>query len=104
MCIFILYVFVILVLCLCCCFTLDAGLLARSPYPASPATGHLDTGFSWFPCVYKRMLSVTELYSGETCSVVTQFVECKKMQLELWKDVEIEFGVEIYLRNYKFCV
>jgi len=21
-----------------------------------PATGHLDTGFSWFPCVYKRML------------------------------------------------
>ena len=19
-------------------------------------TGHLDTGFSWFPCVYKRML------------------------------------------------
>ena len=27
-------------------FTLDAG----------PATGHLDTGFSWFPCVYKQML------------------------------------------------
>jgi len=21
-----------------------------------PATGHLDTGFSWFPSVYKRML------------------------------------------------
>ena len=21
-----------------------------------PATGHLDTGFSWFSCVYKRML------------------------------------------------
>jgi len=21
-----------------------------------PATGHLDTGFSWFPCVYKQML------------------------------------------------
>ena len=20
------------------------------------ATGHLDTGFSWFPCVYKQML------------------------------------------------
>ena len=28
-------------------FTLDAGLLARS---------HLDTGFSWFPCVSKQML------------------------------------------------
>ena len=32
---------------------LDAGLLARSQYPEGPATGHLDTGFSWFPCVYK---------------------------------------------------
>jgi len=21
-----------------------------------PATGHLDTGFSWFPCVYKQIL------------------------------------------------
>jgi hypothetical protein len=37
-------------------FTLVAGLLARSHYPEDPATGHLDTGFSWFPCVYKRML------------------------------------------------
>jgi len=36
--------------------TLDAGLLASSQYPEAPATGHLDTGFSWFPCVYKRML------------------------------------------------
>ena len=36
--------------------TLDAGLLARSKYPEGPATGHLDTGLSWFPCVYKRML------------------------------------------------
>ena len=35
---------------------LDAGLLARIQYPEGPATGHLDTGFSWFPCVYKRML------------------------------------------------
>ena len=36
--------------------TLDAGLLARSQYPEGPATGHLDTCFSWFPCVYKQML------------------------------------------------
>ena len=36
--------------------TLDAGLLAKSQYPEGPATGHLDTGYSWFPCVYKRML------------------------------------------------
>jgi uncharacterized Tic20 family protein len=32
-------------------FTLDAGLLARIRYSEGPATGHLDTGFSWFPCV-----------------------------------------------------
>ena len=36
--------------------TLNAGLLARSPYPEGPTAGHLDTGFSCFPCVYKRML------------------------------------------------
>ena len=39
-------------------FTLDAGLLARSRYSEGPATGHLDTGFSWFPCVYKQMLKI----------------------------------------------
>ena len=31
-------------------FSLNAGLLARSQYSEGPATGHLDTGFSWFPC------------------------------------------------------
>ena len=31
-------------------FTLDSGLLARSQYSEGPATGHLDTGFSWFLC------------------------------------------------------
>ena len=36
--------------------TLDAGLLARSQYLEGPATGHLDTGLSWFPCVYKQIL------------------------------------------------
>ena len=45
------------VLCVCTSvFTLDAGLLARSHYSEGSATGHLDTGFSWFPCVYKQML------------------------------------------------
>jgi len=39
-------------------FTLrvDAGLLARSQYSEGPATGHLDTGFSCLPCVYKQMV------------------------------------------------
>jgi hypothetical protein len=50
----VLYVFV--ELCEYCCFTLDGELLGRRHYPAGPATGHLDTGFPCFPCVYKRML------------------------------------------------
>ena len=37
-------------------YTLVAGLLARSQYPEGSATGHLGINFSWFPCVYKRML------------------------------------------------
>ena len=48
------YVYLLYFLCIAV-FTLDAGLLARSQYSESPATGHLDTGFSWFPCVYKQM-------------------------------------------------
>jgi hypothetical protein len=69
------YVYLLYLMCICCILcvfvvpymhllyyvciavlTLDAGLLARTQYPEGPATGHLDTGISWFPCVYKRML------------------------------------------------
>jgi len=35
---------------------LDVQLLAISQYTEGPATGHLDTGFSRFRCVYKQML------------------------------------------------
>jgi len=49
------YVYLLYYVCIAV-LTLDAGLLVRSQYPEGPATGHLDTGFSWFPCVYKRML------------------------------------------------
>ena len=49
------YVFLLYYVCIAV-LTSDAGLLARNQYPEGPATGHLDTGFSWLPCVYKRML------------------------------------------------
>jgi len=49
------YVYLLYYVCIAV-FTLDAGLLARSQYSEGPATGHLDTGFSCFPCVYKQML------------------------------------------------
>ena len=43
------YVYLLYYVCIAV-FTLDAGLLARSQYSEGPATGHLDTGFCWFPC------------------------------------------------------
>ena len=43
------YVYLLYYVCIAV-FSLDAGLLARSQYSEGPATGHLDTGFSWFPC------------------------------------------------------
>jgi len=55
-CVFVVpYVYLLYYMCIAV-LTLDAGLLPRSQYPEGPATGHLDTGFSRFPCVYKRML------------------------------------------------
>ena len=49
------YVYLLYYVCIAV-LTLDAELLTRSQYPEGPATGHLDTSFSWFTCVYKRML------------------------------------------------
>ena len=67
-------------------FTLDSGLLAKSQYSEGPATGHLDTGFSWFPCAYKQMLGWFPRFQvATTCfscsppdlnSVVTNFMFC----------------------------
>jgi len=73
MSLFILFVFVVpyayLLYYVCIAvLTLYAGLLARSQYPDGPATGHFDTGFSWFPCVYKRMLRwFPSLHVATTC-------------------------------------
>ena len=55
--VYLLYSYVYLLYYVCIdILTLDVGLLASSQYPEGPANRHLDTGFSWFPCVYKRML------------------------------------------------
>jgi len=62
----VIYVYLLYLMCICVSYVyllyfyvylcVDAGLLARSQYPEGPPTGHLDTGFSWFPSVYKQML------------------------------------------------
>ena len=64
-------------------FTVDAELLARSQYSEYPATGHLDTDISWFPCVYKQMLRrlptlpvatkfiINQLHILFTCEITT---------------------------------
>jgi hypothetical protein len=67
-------------------FTLDARLQAICHYSEGPATGHLDTGFSRFPCVYKQMLRSFPRFQVAaacfSCSppdlnlVVTNFIFC----------------------------
>ena len=67
-------------------FTLNAGLLATGQYSEGPAIGHLDTGFSWFPCAEKQMLRWFPRFQvATTCfscsppdlnSVVTTFMFC----------------------------
>ena len=79
------YVYLLYYVCIAV-FTLDAELLARSQYWEGPATGHLDTGFSWFPCVYKQMLRWFPTFQVATtcfsCSppdlnlVVTNYIFC----------------------------
>jgi len=44
------------------------------------------------------------IFWGNSSHSIIIFRIQKKKQLELWKDVGIEFRVETYLRNYKFCL
>ena len=49
LCVLLSYVHLLYYVCIAV-FTLDAGLLARNQYPEGPVTGHLEAGFSSFPC------------------------------------------------------
>ena len=79
------YVYLLYYVCIAV-FTLDAGLLARNQYSEGPATGHLDTGFSWFRCVYSQMLRwfprfqvATKCFSfspSDLNLLVTNFIFC----------------------------
>jgi len=70
-------------------------LLATSQYSEGPATGHLDTAYSWFPCIYKQMLRwFSRFQVATTCSscsppvlnlVVTNFMFCKKVKFSRYR-------------------
>ena len=80
--------YVHLLYCVCIAvFTLDAELLARSQYSEGPATGHLDTGFSRFPCAYKQMLR-----RFPTFQVATTCFSCSPPDLNL------------LVTNFMFCL
>ena len=82
--------YVYLLYCVCIAFvffTLYSALLARSRYSEGPATGHLDTGFSRFPCFYKQMLR-----RFPTFQVATTCFSCSPLDLNL------------AVTNFMFCL
>ena len=81
------YVYLLYCVCIAVFFTSDAGLLARSQCSEGPVTGHLDTGFSWFPCVYKQMLR-----RFPTFQVATTCFSCSPPELTL------------LVTNFMFCL
>ena len=70
-----------------CVISSDAGLLAISQYSEGPATDHLDTGFSWFPCAYKQMLRWFPRFQ-----VATTCFSCSSPDLNL------------LVNNFIFCI
>ena len=83
---------VLVVLCVYCYSYLNAGLLARSNYPEGPATGHLDTGFSCFPCVYKRMLRWFPSFQ-----VATTCLSCSPLELNFLVTLYIYIYIFVYM-------
>jgi hypothetical protein len=84
------YVYLLYYVCIAA-LTLDVGLLARIQYPEGPATGHLDTGFSfWFPCVYKRMLRWFPSFQ-----VATTCISCSPLDLNFL--VTFFFFIFVYM-------
>jgi hypothetical protein len=65
------YVYLLYYVCIAV-FTLDDKLLAVSQYSGGPATGHLDTCFSWIPCVYKQMMRWFARFQVATILIIKQ--------------------------------
>jgi len=95
-CVYFCYLMCIVLLCVCVCVciavlhTLVTGMLARSQYLEGPATGHLSTGFSFFPCVYKQMLRWFPILQ-----VATTCFSCSPPDLNL---LDLDF-IYMYIHN-----
>ena len=103
--------YVYLLYCVCIAvFTLDAGMPARSQYSEGPATGHLNTGFSCFPCVCKQKLRWFPRFQVATtcfsCSppdlnlLVINFIFCihvKFHRMTTWSDVVTHYALIIII-------
>jgi hypothetical protein len=83
---FLSYVYLLYYVCIAV-FTVHAGLLARSLYSEGHVTGHLNTGFSRFHCVYKQMLRWFPRFQ-----VATTCFSCRPSNLNL------------LVTNFIFCV
>ena len=68
-------------------FAISVFERSRSQYPEGPATGHLDTGFSWVPCAQKQMLR-----RFPTFQVATTCFSCSPPDLNL------------LVTNFMFCI
>ena len=87
-CVYLCHLMCIVSLCGYCCLTyFTCRTLARSQYSEGPATGHLDTGFSRFPCVYKQMLRWFPRFQ-----VATTCFSCRPPDLNL------------LVTNFIFCI
>jgi hypothetical protein len=65
---------------------------------------HAFFSLKWFIMLFfHSVMSYRIIFCGNLSHSSIIFRIQKIRQLELWKDVGIEFCVETYLRNYKFC-
>ena len=68
-------------------FTLDTRLRVRTQHLEGPATGQHNTGFSWFPCVYKQRLRWFPRFQ-----VATTCFSCNPP------------GLNLLVTNFIFCI
>jgi len=87
LCVLLSYVYLLYCVGIAFFVTLDAGMLVRSQYSEGPATDHLDTSFSWFPCAWKQMLRWFRRFQ-----VATTCFSCSPPDLNL------------VVTNFKFCI